>query len=119
MRGSGSTGFFAGLLHLSKPRRPPEAAEHRSRRGLAPFVVEQDLAVAERQRRAGDDEAHAPVLAFELQDQAARFVFYDLLAHLAQRPIGLDWHGILASFPYPYLISGSEQCLCHVFVANP
>jgi hypothetical protein len=47
-----------------------------------------------------------------LQDQAARVVLDDLLAHLAQTPVGLDWHVILASFHSHVLDIPFQQSLC-------
>jgi hypothetical protein len=46
-------------------------------------VIEQDLAVADGKRLAREHDAQPPVIALELQNQAARGVFDDLLSHAA------------------------------------
>ena len=59
---------------------------------FATLVVENDFAVAERQRAACNHEARASVVAFKLQDQSARQIFDDLLLDGAQRSVGFDRH---------------------------
>src|SRR6185503_8938294 len=70
-------------LNLLQPRRAAELAEQRSRGGFLAVFIEQDLAIAERQRLAGDDQAHPVAAAFELKGQSARRIFHDLFPDLA------------------------------------
>jgi len=46
-------------------------------------MVEEDLAVAERERFSGEDDTQASIVALELQREPARRILNDLFAHLA------------------------------------
>src|SRR6185503_11479373 len=94
-----------------QPGRPAELADQRARGRLAAVGVEDDLAVAERQRASGDHQARPAVVAFELQDQAARQVFDDLLLDRAQRTVRFDRHAFPTATPVPRRCRRSDDSI--------
>src|SRR5688572_32178117 len=82
-------------LDLLEPRGPAEFADQCAGRRFAAIPVENDLAVAERQRASGDDQPRVRAVALELQDQPAGQILDDLFLYGAQRAVWFDGHVVL------------------------
>src|SRR4051812_32036988 len=83
-------------LDAFQPARPAELTDQRAGAGFAALVVEENFAVADRERLAGEHQPQAPILALELQREAARGILDDLLTHSAGGTVWFQGHGCLA-----------------------
>ena len=97
-----------------QPGRAPERALARSGLRRSTLGVEHDFTIR-RQRFARDGEAYAAFERFELERQAARQIFHDLLTDAAMPGKRLDWHPLLLQPACPHspkrLSSGARQAI--------